>query len=161
MLSRGQEFAIVIPLFGGFNLNGTVLMVLASAFALNAVRILDLNVYHKMLRGAVSFGEDFEQTYMRRIFDLQRGMTQAISHFSRFEDAAVTQQDGKYAYSGTIRKNAELKIRRFYNFSICTLLVTGALLFAMTAHFGHPAASATAVSQSRPGTPNGAAANDR
>src|SRR5689334_17158395 len=49
MLSRGQEFAMSVPLCGGFDLNATVLIVLASAFALYAVRLLDLNVYHKML----------------------------------------------------------------------------------------------------------------
>lgn len=68
MLSRGQEFAINIPIFGGLQLHATVLVVLSGAFALYAVSILDLKVYHKMLRGAVSFGEDFEQHYMRQIF---------------------------------------------------------------------------------------------
>ena len=97
LLSRGQEFAMVVSWPGGFNLHATVLIVLASACALYAVRVLDLNVYHKMLRGAVTFGEDFEQTYMREIFDLEKGMTQAISHFSRFEDASVVLQNGKYS----------------------------------------------------------------
>ncbi len=67
----------------------SVLIFLAAAFALNAVRILDLNVYHKMLRGAVTFGEDFEQNYMKKIFELEKGMTGAISHFSRSADASV------------------------------------------------------------------------
>src|SRR6185312_6217291 len=61
LLTRGEEFAIVVPICGGFNLHMTVLIVFASAFALYAVMILDLNVYHKMLRGSVSFGEDFER----------------------------------------------------------------------------------------------------
>jgi hypothetical protein len=137
MLSRGQEFAITIPIRGGFQLHATVLIVLSSAFALFAVSILDLNVYHKMLRGAVSFGEDFEQNYMKQIFDLEKGMTQAISHFSRFEDAAVTpNQDGKYDYLGTKHKNALDKIRTFYRVSIGILVVTALLLFIVTAHFG-------------------------
>src|SRR5882757_9307673 len=62
---RGQEFSIHVSYLGGFDLHMTVLLILASAFALYAVKILDLNVYHKMLRGAVSFGEDFEQNYMK------------------------------------------------------------------------------------------------
>src|SRR5271155_238299 len=87
MLSRGQEFSIKISILGGFQLHATVLVVLSGVFALYAVSILDLKVYHKMLRGAVAFGEDFEEVYMKRIFNLERGMTQAISHFNRYEDA--------------------------------------------------------------------------
>src|ERR1700680_2209242 len=55
LLIRGEEFSISIPIFGGFDLHMTVLIAFASAFALQAVKILDLNVYHKMLRGAVAF----------------------------------------------------------------------------------------------------------
>jgi hypothetical protein len=134
LLSRGQEFAIDIKWLGGFKLHATVLVVLAGALALYAVSLLDLNVYHKMLRGAVSFGEDFEQSYMKEIFQLEKGMTQAISHFSRFEDAAVRlKPDGKYEYSGTKRKNALDKIRRFYQLSIGILVATAVLLFIITA----------------------------
>jgi hypothetical protein len=60
-----------------------VLIVLAAALAVWAVRILDLNVYHKMLRGAVAFGEDLEETKIKPVIGLEMGMTQAISHFSR------------------------------------------------------------------------------
>lgn len=108
ILSRGQEFAIEVGIFGGFQLHATVLIILSGAFALYAVSILDLRVYHKMLRGAVTFGEDFEQKYMKQIFHLEKGMTQAISHFSRFEDASVSlTQD--HATAGLI-------LREKYNF---------------------------------------------
>jgi hypothetical protein len=112
LLMRHEEFSLSIPLFGGFDLHMTVLIAFASAFALQAVKILDLNVYHKMLRGAVAFGEDFEQKYMKVIFTLQKGMTQAISHFSRHEDASVSLQDGQYCYYGQDKKSALKKIRR-------------------------------------------------
>jgi hypothetical protein len=72
MLSRGPDFVLSIP-YLGFDLHGVVLLVLASAFALFAVRILDLKVYHRMLRGAVTFGEDFEANYMKQIFQWKRG----------------------------------------------------------------------------------------
>jgi hypothetical protein len=138
MLSRGQEFAIPIYIWGGFQVHATVLIVLSGAFALYAVSILDLKVYHKMLRGAVTFGEDFEQAYMRQIFDLEKGMTQAISHFSRFEDAAVrSKADGKYDYTGSKRQNALDKIRIFYRVSIAILVITAIVLFLVTARFGH------------------------
>jgi hypothetical protein len=133
---RGQEFSLWVPYFGGFYLHMTVLLVLASAFSLYAVKILDLNVYHKMLRGAVSFGEDFENNYMKEIFSLEKGMTQAVSHFSRYDDARVCLQDGKYVYRGEIRRNALEKIKLFYHFSIGILCVVAVLLFIFTGHFG-------------------------
>jgi hypothetical protein len=142
LLIRREEFTVSIPYFGGFDLHMTVLITFASAFALQAVKILDLNVYHKMLRGAVTFGEDFEQNYMKEIFSLEKGMTQAISHFSRHEDASVSMKDGKYLYSGRDKKNALTKIRIFYRFSIGTLCIVGILLFLFTANFGHPGRTA-------------------
>jgi hypothetical protein len=137
LLTRNEEFSMSIPLFGGFDLNMTVIIAFAGAFALYAVMLLDLNVYHKMLRGAVTFNEDFERNYMKEIFSLQKGMTEAISHFSRYEDADIRlQDDGKYAYSGNIRKSALTKIRKFYQVSIGMLCAVGVCLFFATAHFG-------------------------
>ncbi len=112
-------------------------MVLSSAFALYAVKILDLNVYHKMLRGAVTFGEDFEENYVKKIIPLQKGMTQAISHFSRHDDASVQLKEGKYIYEGTKERNALTKIQQFYRTSFFILIISALLLFFMTAHFGH------------------------
>src|SRR3546814_15953042 len=87
LISRGSDFALPFEILGcSVQLHVSALIIVAAALALLAVRILDLDVYHKMLRGAVTFGEDFEQTYMKRIFDLDKGMTQAISHFSRHQD---------------------------------------------------------------------------
>lgn len=141
LLVRRQEFSIPINYLGGFDINATVLVVLAGALALYAVRILDLNVYHKMLRGAVAFGEDFEENYMKQIFDLEKGMTQAISHFSRHNDASVTVSNKKYAYYGQDRKNALTKIRMFYRVAIGTLLASAVCLFVATGDFGHPVSS--------------------
>ena len=139
LLSKKEEFSIPIDIFGwGFNIHATVFVILASAFALQAVRILDINVYHKILRGAVTFGEDFEQNYMKEIFKLEMGMTQAISHFSRHEDAAVTVRDGKYIYFGQDRKSALTKIKSFYRFTILILYAVAVVLFLFTANFGHP-----------------------
>ena len=50
-------------------MHGVVVLVAAGAFALYAVSLLDLTVYHRMLLGAVTFGEDFEQNYMKRSFN--------------------------------------------------------------------------------------------
>jgi len=138
LLTRKDDVSIPIPLCGGFDLNITVLIAFAAAAGLYAVMILDLKVYHKMLRGAVTFNEDFEQRYMKDIFLLEKGMTQAISHFSRFEDASVILEPAAtYQYLGNKRKNASEKIRKFYWFSIGSLCAVGICLFLTTAHFGH------------------------
>lgn len=136
LLSQGKEFAIKNPLGLPFDLHATVLIILASALALHSVRILDLSVYHRMLRGAVTFGEDFEECYMKQIFDLQKGMTQSISHFSRLDDASTSVgADGRRVYAGTNRISAEQKIRRFYNFCIGALFVTAVVIFLFTGNF--------------------------
>jgi hypothetical protein len=153
LFARREEFTIPVYIFGGgFDLHVTVLLILASALALYAVRVLDLNVYHKMLRGAVAFGEDFEENYMKQIFALQKGMTQAISHFSRHEDASVSTQDGKYFYCGQDRKNAFSKIRWFYRFSIGTLCVVAFVLFLSTGNFGHPGSPRAATLEPKANT---------
>lgn len=140
LLSKGEEFSFPVHLFGGFDLHATVLIILASAFALHAVRILDLNVYHKMLRGAVTFGEDFEENYMKQIFKLNLGMTQAISHYSRHDDADKKLNNGKYDYTGSSQVTALDKIRSFYNTAILTLIGFALVVFVFTANFGHPIA---------------------
>jgi hypothetical protein len=137
LFTRSEDFSIPVPILGGFSINIAVIIAFAAAVALYAVKLLDLNVYHKMLRGAVVFGEDFEQKYMREIFDLEKGMTQAISHFSRIEDAkAIPGKDGRYRYEGNKAGTALEKIQKFYRFSIGALCVVGIALFFATAHFG-------------------------
>lgn len=132
LLTNEGQFYWVIQIGKGVVVHAIVLIIIASALALYAVRILDLNVYHKMLRGAVSFGEDFEENYMKQIFSLEKGMTQSISHFSRHQDAAVRNVGGKNQYWGADKKNAYEKIKQFYNISILVLLVSAVGLFAMT-----------------------------
>ena len=95
----------------------------SGALALRAVKQLDLNVYHRMLRGAVTFGEDFEEHYMKKIFKLNMGMTQAISHYSRYGDASVLKDPGsnKLLYAGSNRASAETKIAAFYKLRMVRL----------------------------------------
>ena len=106
----------------------------AAWLGLEAVKILDLNVYHNMLRGAVAFGEDFEEHYMKQIFDLEKGMTQAISHFSRHDKAAYTTSNGANGskYTGGSPLTTENKIRTFYMKARIVILIGVAILFAVT-----------------------------
>jgi hypothetical protein len=133
LLSRHDDFSVTVNLFGAsILLHVSVLIILAAAGAVYGVRILDLSVYHRMLRGAVTFGEDFEENYMKQIFELEKGMTQTISHYSRFDDASCVSKNRKYSYSGEKRLSAEVKIRRFYRFVIISLLVSAFIIFAAT-----------------------------
>ena len=86
-----------------------------------------------MLRGAVTFGEDFEENYMKQIFDLNKGMTQAISHYSRYQDAGKTISiTNKYEYTGEKQITAEDKIRQFYKYTTRFLWGTALALFLVT-----------------------------
>lgn len=126
MLARGDDFAIAL---GTWKVHVGVLLILAGLLALRGVRDLDLNVYHRMLRGAVTFGEDFERVYLKSIFDLEKGMTQAISHFSRFDDAKIESDQSRYKYLGEKKVTAEDKIRRFYSFCTWFLAIAAICLF--------------------------------
>jgi hypothetical protein len=134
LLSRHDDFSLMINICGmSIPLHISVLIILAAAGAIWGVKILDLGVYHRMLRGAVTFGEDFEQNYMKKIFQLDKGMTQAISHFSRYDDAGYTVVDGKYVYTGANKFSAEKKIRKFYTFVIAALVLSALVLLLATA----------------------------
>ena len=52
-----------------------------AAIVLFAIRLLDVGVYHRMLRGAVAFNEELEQKNLLRLFGTTKGLTQAISFF--------------------------------------------------------------------------------
>lgn len=134
MIARGDDFSLHVL---GWEIHVGVLIMLAGLLALWSVRQLDLNVYHRMLRGAVTFGEDFEKNYMSTIFHLEKGMTQAISHFSRYNDATVEIKGDGYKYLGQEKKSAEKKIRRFYNIAIISITMSAFILFLVT-NFSQP-----------------------
>ena len=60
-------------------------------------------------------------------------MTQAISHYSRFEDANKTlDAAGKYIYTGGKQVTAEDKIRGFYKNTARFLLGAALVFFVIT-----------------------------
>ncbi len=131
LLADKKGFSVNITIFEKpLQIHVTVILILSSTLALFAVRQLDLNVYHKMLRGAVTFGEDFEENYMKEIFQLDKGMTQSISHFSRYTDASCSKDsNGKYTYSGTDKQTALDKVKSFYFTAIVFLILSALFLF--------------------------------
>jgi hypothetical protein len=133
MLGRGNDFSLVLDVHDyDIEIHFSFLLMLGALGAIFAVRKLDLDVYHRMLRGAVSFGEDFEKNYMSEIYDLEKGMTTAISHFSRNDDASVQFVNGKYKYFGGNEKSAYHKIKAFYTIIIWFLAISAATLLFVT-----------------------------
>ncbi|MER9886834.1 hypothetical protein NKJ48_14280 [Mesorhizobium sp. M0114] len=131
LLTHKEDFFIEIS--DTVRLHVSVILIFGAAFAIHAVKGLDLNVYHKMLRGAVTFGEDFEENYMKKIFDLEKGMTQSISHYSRFSDASVCKKEsGRYHYKGDRRVTAYDKIKSFYSSLLFYIYTAAFLLFIAT-----------------------------
>ena len=139
LVSRGSDFAFELAIGGKkFQLHVSVILFIGAFLAIESVKILDLHVYHKMLRGAVTFGEDFEENYMKQIFDLEKGMTQSISHFARFKDAKVEQKQPKrvFSYLGDISVTTEDKIRLFYTVVRCFTL-GGAVVLLVATNFAN------------------------
>ncbi|WP_046347435.1 hypothetical protein [Sphingomonas changbaiensis] len=129
LLGQGEDFSLVV--WGGWRLHVTVFIILAGVLALTAVRKLDLGVYHQMLRGAVAFGEDFEETHMKPLLQQEKGLTQAISHFSRNSDASANGAPGS-KYGGSNFKTAGDKVGSFYTLASWVLIISALLLFAVT-----------------------------
>jgi len=129
LLANEGDFSIIIqiPIFDvpwEFHVAGII--VLISSFVLIAVSLLDLNVYHRMLRGAVAFGEEIEKkNLVETIMNTPLGMTESISFFSRFTDAEV--KDSKYI--GKIKTTAKNKILWFYRLCVITLICIASLIF--------------------------------
>jgi hypothetical protein len=109
--------------------NIAVFIVLAAWAGVFAIKQLDLGVYHQMLRGAVTFNEDLEEKHIRKIVGLQKGLTQAISHFSRNSDAKGSLGAEGYIYSGANQRTAGEKLERFYAIVMWFLLISAGALF--------------------------------
>lgn len=104
----------------------SALVVLIAAAALHAVRVLDMNVYHRMLRGAVTFGEELEQSGIReQLMTTPKGMTEFISLYSRYREVerVQTAAGNEYRVCKKDHKTAEQKIRQFYMVSIAVLVL--------------------------------------
>lgn len=143
LIGQGRDFSMSLLLGDwAIHVHVAVLLILAALLAVLAVRRLDLGVYHRMLRGAVTFGEDLENVWLKERLDVEKGMTQSISHFSRHEDACVTPLDyGGYQYGGRDHKSAEDKIKGFYAYVLGFLAVSAISLMLLT-NFGEPTPNA-------------------
>lgn len=121
LLGKPDEFQIPVALIG-YEIHPSGLIITLAAFGTYAVKRLDLGVYHKMLRGAVAFGEDLEKTLRSdTLMPTTMGMTESISHYSRGLDEPKR------------RTTAATKITKFYWLLIIVLLVIGIVMLIATA----------------------------
>ena len=130
LLTRQQDFLIEIP-FGVYVLRTHVagIIILVAAAALYAVKLLDLGVYHKMLRGAVTFGQEIENGSLRdEVMQTPLGMTEFVSLFSRHDDVRKKVTENETIYQGYGDTTAEKKINRFYHLTIGTLITIAVIL---------------------------------
>lgn len=118
-----QEAARVsIPLVGAsVHVGGLVLWM--SAVGLVAVRQLDLEVYHKMLRGAVKFNERLESKMINEgVIPIEEGLTQTVSRYSRYRDGNVKAP----------KEPALERVNTFYAIGIAVILIVGAIALVAT-----------------------------
>jgi hypothetical protein len=67
----------------------------AAAFILYSAKKVDVDVYHKMLRGSVEFNERFEVQMQEKI-GWETGLTEAISAYSRYSNPyKLSKRDNK------------------------------------------------------------------
>lgn len=140
LLSNGDDFSFPFSVAGwDLTLHVSVILTAVAMLALQAVKTLDLMVYHRMLRGAVTFGEDFERNCLIPMVGLRKGMTCSISHFSRYTDAGAEEDlAGKNLYIGATRVSAHDKIRKFYRVtqSFLAFAAIALLFFTNSSSFG-------------------------
>jgi hypothetical protein len=131
LLGRGDDFSLVMSAGSvPIKINVAVLIILASALGMYGVQRLDLGVYHQMLRGAVKFGEEFEQRHLVDRMNTPQGMTQLISIYSR--NRTVTKKDAIYVGSDGDSKTAGDKLKQFYRLMIISIVTIAGVVFLVT-----------------------------
>jgi hypothetical protein len=131
LLSQYQGARISIPWgAGSYDLHIAGGIIMASAVALWVTKLLDVKLYHRMLRGSVAFTEEFERRVLKpAIMPTELGLTESISYHSRSKRALTGE-----ANAAVRRKtSAERKKARFYDVSIGFVLTVGLLLTWITA----------------------------
>ena len=99
-------------------------MFYTAAGVLYAACVLDVKVYHKMLRGAVKFNELFEDKHAEELFGTV-GMTQTISAYSRNKETPELLPQTKKWLPPNKSYNAGRKITLFYQVPMVALIFIG------------------------------------
>ncbi len=124
-------YSFNVPYFDFLLPIGTILLLSAAAI-LFAAKIIDVDVYHRMLRGAVKFHELYEQSLDIDV-GWQSGLTESISAYSRYDKPILHDKRGSNGTHWTSYKPRRLagnRINYFYWFCISALVFVAIALAA-------------------------------
>jgi len=144
LVAIGHDWALTVPLGQShLTLHSAVLVLAASVGALLLLRMLDLNVYDRMLRGAASFGEDLEEQHLKPelIDGVARGMTQAIAYYAQYADAGTRRTGRRLVYFGSQEDAVADRVRRFYVYGMALPAATAFAMLIATNLGGSEAAT--------------------
>lgn len=122
-------YSFNVPYFDFLLPIGTFLLLSAAAI-LFAAKIIDVGVYHRMLRGAVKFNELYEQSLDIDV-GWRSGLTESISAHSRYDNPILQDErgrDGTHWTSDDPRRLAGNRINYFYKFCIYSLVFVAVAL---------------------------------
>lgn len=108
---------------------GAILSLIA-AVILFAAKIIDVGVYHRMLRGAVKFNELYEKSLDTDV-GWPSGLTEAITAYSRFDKPILLDERGSEGIHWKAEKRtrpAGDRIEHFYWFCIAALVIAAIAL---------------------------------
>lgn len=131
LLSQYPTARLTVPLGSvDYDIHLSGLIVMTSVVGLFVTKLLDVELYHRMLRGSVAFTMELESKVLRPLMGTDRGLAESISHHSRSTRPAINGDED------TIRKktSAERKIKLFYNLSMVFVALIGAALTIITAN---------------------------
>ncbi len=125
-----QAFSIEIPCIG-LSVPAAAILCISAAIILYGAKILDVDMYHRMLRGAVRFNELYEQQ-LDELVGWKSGLTEAISAHSRYKSPKLleTRKKGELNIWEESEKSslAGNKINRFYHVAIGALSFSAVFL---------------------------------
>lgn len=114
--------------FLSLDVSSTTILCLAAALTLYSIKILDVNVYHNMLRGAVAFNIAIEPDLIKRL-QLPVGLTESITIQSRNPKARWNKFSRTWNVSGP-KEDAAERIAKFYRIMIIALVLSAIFFFA-------------------------------
>lgn len=129
LLAQYRDARLPFVLFDHqYDLHISGVIVLLAAGGLYAIMLLDLKVYHRMLRGSVAFTTELERSGFRDTHMLtDKGLTETISHYSR----SPHDKTGRIVPGGK-NVTAERKIGLFYRVAIACIALMGCVLVILT-----------------------------
>ena len=131
LLSQYPSARIPIPIGDWeYDLHMSGPIIIASVVGLFVTKLLDVKLYHRMLRGSVAFTEELESKVLRpQLMNTDRGLAESISFHSRSKRPAPT--DG---VDNLLKKTkAKWKIKTFYNLAMVVVGIIGVALTLFTA----------------------------